>query len=131
MRGEEVEVELVGVGEVEVFVRDGGVLAVEFEGAGEVCAGWDGAWFLEGCEDRELEEVKRFGVVSGADCPEGEGDGDFFLLAFFGFVVVVVGRGYSDDFAEASACVASFPGVLHLVVETGPDFGFVVLEVGH
>ena len=39
VRGEEVQVELVGVGEVEVFVLEGGVLAVEVEGTGEVCGG--------------------------------------------------------------------------------------------
>ena len=47
------------------------------------------------------------------------------FLVFFSF------WDYGDDFAEASACVASFPGVFDLGVQTGPDFVFVVLEVGH
>lgn len=67
------------------------------------------------------------------DGPEGEGDGDFlfvFLLALFLGLVAAAGD-HGDDFAERAGCVAGPPGVLYLVVQTGPDFGFVVLEVGH
>ena len=50
VRGEEVEVELVKVGFLEVFALDGVVLAGEVGGAGGVCAGQEGAAFgLEGC----------------------------------------------------------------------------------
>ena len=69
-----------------------------------------------------------------ADGPEGEGDGDFFfyLLALFGLAVATAGRrDYGDDFAERAGCVAGLPSVFDLVVQTSPDFGFVVLEVGY
>lgn len=62
-----------------------------------------------------------------ADCPEGEGGGDFFLFLLFFFFLL----DYGDDFAETSACVAGAPGEFDLGVQAGPDFGFVVLEVGH
>ena len=69
------------------------------------------------------------------DGPEGEGDGDFFfyLLALFGFAIAVAAgrRDHGDDFAERAGCVAGLPSVFDLVVQTSPDFGFVVLEVGH
>lgn len=55
VRGEQGEVELMGVGFEEVFVLDGGVLAVEVLGAGEVCSWGEGAG---GCEDgREGERL--------------------------------------------------------------------------
>ena len=73
-----------------------------------------------------------------ADGPEGEGDWDFllflFLCVFFDFALAITTAGrdfYGDDFAERAGCVAGFPSVFDLVVQTGPDFGFVVLEVGH
>ena len=43
VRGEQGEVELVGVGFEEEFLLDGGVLAVEEGGAGEVCSWGEGA----------------------------------------------------------------------------------------
>lgn len=58
VRGEEGEVELVGVGFEEVFVLDGGVLAVEEGGAGEVRSGGD-----------------RAGGGRAEDGREGEGEG--------------------------------------------------------
>jgi len=45
VRGEEVEVELVGVGFCEAFALDGVVLTGEVCGAGGVCAGEEGAAF--------------------------------------------------------------------------------------
>lgn len=69
------------------------------------------------------------------DGPEGEGDGDFLFVfwpaLFPGLVAAAAARDHGDDFAERAGCVAGPPGVLDLVVQTGPDFGFVVLEVGH
>lgn len=56
VRGEERQVELLGVGFGEVFALDGGVLVVEICGAGEVCAWGEGA----GCED-EGEEGEGVG----------------------------------------------------------------------
>ena len=74
-----------------------------------------------------------------ADGPEGEGDGDFVvvfflvLLFFFGIAIAAAAgrRDDGDDFAEGAGCVAGSPGVLYLLMHTGPDFGFVMLEVGH
>ena len=76
-----------------------------------------------------------------ADGPEGEGDGDFVLflvlLVFFSVAVAIAiaatagRRDYGDDFAEGAGRVAGSPGVLYLLVHAGPDFGFVVFEVGH
>lgn len=51
VRGEQGEVELVGVGFEEVFLLDGGILAVEEGGAGEVRSWGESACFVESCED--------------------------------------------------------------------------------
>lgn len=143
VRGEEVEVKLVGVGKVEILVLDGGVLAGEILGAGEVCAWGDQTSFMESsCEEVWREEGVgggfSVGVVSSADVPHGEGDWDFllflFLCVFFDFALAITTAGrdfYGDDFAESCSCVAGSPGMYYLVVQTGPDFGFMVLQVGH
>jgi len=66
-----------------------------------------------------------FGFV-GADVPDGEGDCCLFLLSG-----LAVAAGHGDDFAHRGVRAAGLPGVFELGMQTGPEFGFVVLEVGH
>lgn len=71
--------------------------------------------------EERIEAFYSLFFFSGADVPEGERNREFFAA-------VLVGHG--DDFADCQVLVAIWPGLLDLRVVAGPDFGFVVGDVG-